>query len=1075
MCCQGAVELVEQCARFHIHCSARLVGEELSVFDEKINTENLTKCLQTLKYMYHDLELKNEYCANESEFRGYVILLNMNDGNFMWEVQQLRQEIQKSSDVKFALQVYSALDKNNYIKFFKLVNSTNYLNACILMRYFVQVRSTALKFLVNYYAPRATKILYPLGELTSLLGFDDVNATMDFLEYNGLPINDEKSHVVLDKTTFTIPKIPYVLDRSYRVVEFKRIHSVGRTICGKDLPPKDFENSVPQNSFDSKGYLISKDFLEEEELEQVSRQISQELAVQETNDEIDAFKEAEEPKNVSILKQPAPPTPSTIFQQSSFASGTIFQTKPDPISLGVQPKSILDEFQHNIFANKDLKMPKSDGGFSFKLTETEKAKKQSFPTSLFSLPQVSTKNEEFKLFQKSEPQSEVGPTVFTKPTPDKVESMKQKNDEQKEKERRRMIEMKKKKQEEELQRRLDELRKEKAMLNKKIHVEVKAILEHIVIEVDEKIRRQKVMMFKRKVQDRKMLIIVNRWRKLVVKRRKRKAVDCTPVWIDTHTPKEMANELHTPSESVTLSLIKRYKYGKPLNFEIIENDEITKINLFELTYPTIKDRFYSLTGTIQKSLYWKVVISMPDQDELVCGALRVEKALEDAFQWENENYTIEQIKLNGIESVTYCVEKQKGLDVVESDANGFIFIAKNFNTILQRRIFEHLKKFGVFTKIPIVIILEEYDGNDCKLKALQDAQILFDYLILINNLAPNTLLNSVEEGLVFLASKTENAPPLELDTFSSFIKKYLCSEIWRKANSFAKWNSQYKTCLKDPNTVIALYNEALKRLTKILLDKSIREYANFPEVFKDYLINEIPDFLPCGYQYFPKFCKSEFYLYHMEKLLKKLSLPKWQEKWPPSTEFELEVEMAKYCTKAFKTPETAFYKTMGLILKDIEPNVNFVDVGNLLWTHVVELQGFEKLNELSLGLKGTDFENKSIFNQYVVIYNKDLIERYSKSDWFYIGNPMIDSKLKKLLGSEKETVTEEKLPTINYEDLDKTIEDAMRLLNKDSDKTELKKQISDFNALLNDLETSIRIHKTINCKMGDELKRAIED
>uniref|UniRef100_A0A6P7H8J5 Protein xmas-2-like n=1 Tax=Diabrotica virgifera virgifera TaxID=50390 RepID=A0A6P7H8J5_DIAVI len=73
LCSQGAVELVEQCARFHIHCSARLVAEDPSIFDQKINTENLTKCLQTLKYMYHDLWLKGESCQNEAEFRAYVI------------------------------------------------------------------------------------------------------------------------------------------------------------------------------------------------------------------------------------------------------------------------------------------------------------------------------------------------------------------------------------------------------------------------------------------------------------------------------------------------------------------------------------------------------------------------------------------------------------------------------------------------------------------------------------------------------------------------------------------------------------------------------------------------------------------------------------------------------------------------------------------------------------------------------------------------------------------------------------------------------------------------------------------
>lgn len=49
LCSTETVLLVEQCARFHIHCAARLVAEEPQVFDQKINTENLTKCLQSLK------------------------------------------------------------------------------------------------------------------------------------------------------------------------------------------------------------------------------------------------------------------------------------------------------------------------------------------------------------------------------------------------------------------------------------------------------------------------------------------------------------------------------------------------------------------------------------------------------------------------------------------------------------------------------------------------------------------------------------------------------------------------------------------------------------------------------------------------------------------------------------------------------------------------------------------------------------------------------------------------------------------------------------------------------------------
>lgn len=255
LCSVEAVELVEQCARFHIHCSARLVAEDPSVFDQKINTENLTKCLQTLKYMYHDLELKGVWCKNEAEFRAYIILLNLNDGNFMWEVQQLRQEVQKSEEVRFALQVYSALDKNNYVRFFKLVHSTTYLNACILLRYFVQVRLSALKTILKCFSPRQPHKSYPLDELTEILAFENVESTVDFLEYHGLMLTEDRTHVILDRRLFGMPEYPYAIDRAVRVIESKRTCSVGEIVSGGRLIADLYENHVPQNSFDAAGRL----------------------------------------------------------------------------------------------------------------------------------------------------------------------------------------------------------------------------------------------------------------------------------------------------------------------------------------------------------------------------------------------------------------------------------------------------------------------------------------------------------------------------------------------------------------------------------------------------------------------------------------------------------------------------------------------------------------------------------------------------------------------------------------------------------------------------------------------------
>jgi len=80
------VSLIEKCTRFHIHCAHHLCEEPMSSFDAKINNENMTKCLQSLKEMYQDLANKGIYCKSEAEFRGYNVLLNLNKGDILrWE------------------------------------------------------------------------------------------------------------------------------------------------------------------------------------------------------------------------------------------------------------------------------------------------------------------------------------------------------------------------------------------------------------------------------------------------------------------------------------------------------------------------------------------------------------------------------------------------------------------------------------------------------------------------------------------------------------------------------------------------------------------------------------------------------------------------------------------------------------------------------------------------------------------------------------------------------------------------------------------------------------------------------
>ncbi|EAL39679.2 AGAP007989-PA, partial [Anopheles gambiae str. PEST] len=259
LCSVTVVELVEQCTRFHIHCAARLVSEDPSVFDQKINTENMTKCLQTLKYMYTDLGQRGQRCPAEAEFRAYMVLLYLNDGNFLWELRQLPEAIIHSKEIQFALSVYFALEENNFVRFFQLVRSTTYMNACILLRYFTQVRQKALEILRKAYAVRSTAS-FSLEYMTRILGFEDEEQAEAFFDHYGIMIDQTTDMVLFEprQMNFYQPELPFPTSRAVRLVESKRTVSVGEAICGRPLEQWELQLPMvqpPNDSFDESGCL----------------------------------------------------------------------------------------------------------------------------------------------------------------------------------------------------------------------------------------------------------------------------------------------------------------------------------------------------------------------------------------------------------------------------------------------------------------------------------------------------------------------------------------------------------------------------------------------------------------------------------------------------------------------------------------------------------------------------------------------------------------------------------------------------------------------------------------------------
>ncbi|XP_031730841.1 germinal-center associated nuclear protein isoform X1 [Anarrhichthys ocellatus] len=246
LCCPHTVSLIEKCTRFHVHCGHHLCEEHMSAFDAKINNENMTKCLQSLKEMYQDLAMRQVYCPMEAEFRQYNVLLKLNDGDILREVQQFRDEVRNSPEVKLAVQAFAAVNSNNFVRFFKLVKGASYLASCLLHRYFNQVRAKALNILniALTVGPRSTA--FPVEDIVRMLMFRNTEEASDFIQQYGLNVND--GVVELSRIAYQEPDLPLSQKKS-EVILAKKAVLIGEVVNGGPVPSP--LQHTPVCSFDS--------------------------------------------------------------------------------------------------------------------------------------------------------------------------------------------------------------------------------------------------------------------------------------------------------------------------------------------------------------------------------------------------------------------------------------------------------------------------------------------------------------------------------------------------------------------------------------------------------------------------------------------------------------------------------------------------------------------------------------------------------------------------------------------------------------------------------------------------------
>ncbi|KAM6349228.1 LOW QUALITY PROTEIN: germinal-center associated nuclear protein [Alca torda] len=350
LCNPLMVSLIEKCTRFHIHCAHHLCEEPMSSFDAKINNENMTKCLQSLKEMYQDLANKGIYCKSEAEFRGYNVLLNLNKGDILREVQQFHPEVRNAPEVRFAVQAFAALNSNNFVRFFKLVQAASYLNACLLHCYFNQIRKDALKSLnIAYTVSTQRCTAFPLDHLVRMLLFEDCEEATDFISYYGLSVSDG-AYVELSRSAFLEPDgLPK--PRKSIFVSQKLTVSVGEVVNGGPLPA--VPHHVPVSSFNGQNkYTGGSASVDQASNSQKSSMETTEGRVESKGVDLDAAGVRVQP-SAHLLPSLVPRQLVSVLppaQATSQAAGQPepLSSKPQPVYTDTDIAEVVDRLVHDV-------------------------------------------------------------------------------------------------------------------------------------------------------------------------------------------------------------------------------------------------------------------------------------------------------------------------------------------------------------------------------------------------------------------------------------------------------------------------------------------------------------------------------------------------------------------------------------------------------------------------------------------------------------------------------------------------------------------------------------------------------
>ncbi|KAJ3117410.1 hypothetical protein HK098_006253 [Nowakowskiella sp. JEL0407] len=178
----------------------------------KQEIDQMNAALKTLIEMYSELGAKGIFFPNEPEFRAYFILVHIWTSEVTVQMErETRPEVFFHPFIQHAVKIQSTVGSrrrsarttvgfiNQFSKFFRLVEKkeTTYLMSAICETHFVYIRMAAMRAAIKSYYTIQNKddTMMDAEELTQLLGFDDGEEVLEYLEFLEIPYEEVNGRI----------------------------------------------------------------------------------------------------------------------------------------------------------------------------------------------------------------------------------------------------------------------------------------------------------------------------------------------------------------------------------------------------------------------------------------------------------------------------------------------------------------------------------------------------------------------------------------------------------------------------------------------------------------------------------------------------------------------------------------------------------------------------------------------------------------------------------------------------------------------------------------------------------------